>query len=38
LSGARQIVSQHGGAITVESTEGEAAPFTLKLPLIPANE
>ena len=33
LSGARQIVSQHGGAITVESTEGEGSTFTLRLPL-----
>jgi PAS domain S-box-containing protein len=35
LSGARQIVSQHGGTITVESTEGEGSTFTLRLPLVP---
>ena len=35
LSGARQIVSQHGGAIRVESTEGEGSTFTLRLPLVP---
>ena len=34
LSGARQIVSQHGGTITVESTEGEGSTFTLRLPLV----
>ncbi len=38
LSGARQIVSQHGGAITVESTEGEGSTFMLRLPLVPRDE
>jgi signal transduction histidine kinase len=38
LSGARQIVSQHGGAITVESTEGEGSTFMLRLPLVLRDE
>ncbi len=36
LSGAQQIVAQHGGAISVESAEGEGSSFTLRLPLVPA--
>jgi signal transduction histidine kinase len=33
LFGARQIVSQHGGKIDVESQEGEGSTFTVALPL-----
>ena len=33
LSGARQIVEQHGGSITVESTEGRGSRFTVYLPV-----
>lgn len=33
LAGARQIVDQHGGTITVESKEGEGSTFTVRLPL-----
>jgi signal transduction histidine kinase len=34
LTGAKQIVAQHGGAITVQSVEGEGTTFTLRLPLL----
>jgi signal transduction histidine kinase len=34
LTGAKQIVAQHGGAITVRSVEGEGSTFTLRLPLL----
>jgi PAS domain S-box-containing protein len=34
LTGAKQIVAQHGGAISVQSMEGEGTTFTLRLPLI----
>ena len=33
LAGARQIVEQHGGSITVESREGEGSTFSIRLPL-----
>ncbi len=34
LTGAKQIVAQHGGAISVQSVEGEGTAFTLRLPLL----
>jgi signal transduction histidine kinase len=34
LTGAKQIVAQHGGAIAVQSAEGEGSTFTLRLPLV----
>ena len=33
LAGARQIVEQHGGVITVESEEGRGSTFSVRLPL-----
>jgi signal transduction histidine kinase len=35
LAGVRQIVVQHGGAITATSADGEGSTFTLELPLTP---
>ena len=35
LSMVRHIVANHGGRVTVESTEGVGATFTIELPLIP---
>lgn len=38
LTGARQIVEQHGGAIVVESKEGVGSTFTVHLPLTTPGE
>ncbi len=38
LSSAQQIVAQHGGNITVESTEGKGSLFTVCLPLSTSEE
>lgn len=38
LSSAHQIVEQHGGTITVESTEGQGSVFTVWLPLSSSEE
>jgi signal transduction histidine kinase len=35
LAGARDIVEQHGGEISVESAEGHGSTFTVRLPLSP---
>lgn len=36
LSGVLEVVQAHGGAVRVESVEGEGSTFTLRLPLDPA--
>jgi len=36
LAGARQIVEQHGGSITVDSTEGAGSTFVVRLPVTPS--
>jgi nitrogen-specific signal transduction histidine kinase len=36
LAGARQIVQEHGGSLTVQSQEGVGSTFTVRLPLSPA--
>jgi signal transduction histidine kinase len=36
LAGARRIVEQHGGSLTVASAEGQGSTFTVRLPLGPA--
>jgi signal transduction histidine kinase len=38
LTGAKQIVAQHGGAITVQSVECEGSTFTLRLPLVQSED
>lgn len=35
LAGAKQIVEQHGGTLTVSSKEGEGSTFIVRLPVIP---
>lgn len=35
LTGVKQIIEQHGGAIAVESVEGEGTTVTARLPLVP---
>nr|MBA3451300.1 ATP-binding protein [Chloroflexia bacterium] len=33
LTGAQQIVAQHGGTLSAQSAEGEGSTFTMRLPL-----
>jgi signal transduction histidine kinase len=37
LSGARHIVAQHGGTLSVESVEGKGSTFTVWLPIGPSD-
>lgn len=38
LASARGIVEQHGGTLTVQSTEGQGAVFTVRLPVVPGEQ
>ncbi len=38
LAGAKQIVEEHGGILSVESEEGEGSRFTVRLPVAPDDE
>ncbi len=38
LATARGIVEQHGGTLTVQSTEGQGAVFTVRLPIVPGEQ
>ncbi len=37
LAGAKQIVEQHGGTISVASEEGQGSTFTVRLPVVPTS-
>jgi signal transduction histidine kinase len=36
LASAKQIIEQHGGAISVESQEGKGSTFTIRIPISPS--